>query len=269
MLASVFGLVVKSAQHTGRNPLAVGSINYMFAGLAGGAILILDSSWNPDLATILIGGITGVFYVVAFWFLVIAVKQGGIAITMAIVRLGVLVPILCSVFIWHESPSMIQTVGILLVCLSLPFLSVGVSGKDTSLGSTVWLIGALFVATGFCHLSPKLFREVAPQGQETVYLASLFGVAGLLSFLFIRQQGIILQRRDYGHGILQGACNLLATFSLAMTLKYLPGTLVFPFTSAAGVAMTTAAATIVWKEKLGIYAYVGIALSVLALILIN
>lgn len=241
----------------------------MFAGLAGAAILMLDPDWNPDLATILIGGVTGVFYVVAFWFLVIAVKQGGVAVTMAIVRLGVLMPILCSIFIWHESPSMIQTLGILMVCLSLPFLSIGVAGNNTTLGSTAWLIGALFVATGFCHLSPKLFREVAPQGHETVYLASLFGVAGLLSFLFIKQQGIVLHRRDYGHGILQGGCNLLATFSLAMTLKYLPGTLVFPFTSAAGVAMTTAAATIVWKEKLGIYAYVGIALSILALVLIN
>jgi len=162
-----------------------------------------------------------------------------------------------------------QSIGITLVCVSLPFLSRGVSGNDMTMGSTIWLIGALFIATGFCHLSPKLFREVAPDGSDTVYLFSLFGVAGLLSLAFVRKQKIQVRRRDYGHGILQGSCNLLGTYSIAMTLKYLPGTFVFPFTSAAGVALTTAAATLVWKEKLGVSAYVGIGLSVAALVLIN
>jgi len=268
-LTSVFGLVVKSADHTGRNPVSVGSINYMFAAIASGLILLADQAWQPDAATVLIGAATGVFYVVAFWYLVIAVRQGGVAITMAIVRLGVLIPILCSIFIWYETPSVAQTVGILFVCISLPLLSIGVAENKMSLGSTIWLIGMLFVTTGFCHLSPKIFRELAPQGDETVYLFSLFSVAGVLSLIFIKKQGIPLQRRDYGHGILQGICNLLGTYSIAMALKYLPGTFVFPFTSAAGVALTTAAATIIWKEKLGLYAYVGIALSIIALVLIN
>ncbi len=247
----------------------MGSINYMFAAVASGFILFADQAWHPDAATVLIGMATGVFYVVAFWFLVIAVRQGGVAITMAIVRLGVLIPILCSIFVWNETPSVAQTVGILFVCISLPLLSISVGGNDMSLGRAVWLIGVLFVTTGFCHLSPKLFRELAPQGQETVYLFSLFSVAGVLSLAFIKNQGIPVQRRDYGHGILQGICNLLGTYSIAMTLKYLPGTYVFPFTSAAGVALTTAAATIFWKEKPGLYAYLGIALSIISLVLIN
>lgn len=265
---SAFGLIVKSAQHTNRNPVAVGCINYIFAGIASTIILFFSGHGERDYATISIGASTGVFYVVAYWFLVIAMRQGGVAITMAIARLAVLVPILCSIFIWYEMPSVAQTIGIVCVCAALPFLSIGIGGK-TAMGSTVWLITALFITTGFCHLSPKLLHEVAPEGQMTVYLASLFSIAGLLSILLIRWQRIKVGRRDYGHGIILGTCNLLGTYCIAVTLQYLPGTLVYPFTSAAGVVLTTCAATLVWKEKIGRTAYFGICLTVIALVLVN
>lgn len=270
VLTSAFGLIVKSAQHTRRNPVAVGFINYIFAAVAGGVVLFVDGEWHPDLATVIIGSLTGIFYVTAFWFLVIAIRQGGVAVTMAIVRLAILIPILCSILVWSEIPSTGQTIGIIFVCLALPFLSAGVGGNGaTAINGTIWLIVALFVTTGFCHLSPKLLREVVPQGQITVYLFSLFGTSGLVSVFLIRWMRVPFHRRDYGHGILQGLCNLLGTFSIAMTLKYLPATFVFPFTSAAGVVLTTAAGTLVWKEKLGRSAYVGIALSIVALALVN
>jgi drug/metabolite transporter (DMT)-like permease len=267
---SSFGLILKSAHHTGRNPVTVGCLNYIAGAVFASLILLYDPGWRLEGVTVLIGAATGVFYVVSFWFLVQAIIQAGVAVTMAIVRLSVLAPILCSIFIWDEVPSFGQTVGILFVCIALPFLSTGVNQTGAlSFGRAGWLIGALLLTTGFCSLSPKLFSEMASQGQTPLYLFSLFGVAAVMSLVYLRIRRIAVYRREYGHGILQGLCNTLGASSMVLTLKYLPGTVVFPITSASGLVLTTAAATLIWKERIRPPAYVGIGLTLIALILVN
>ena len=271
LLSSIFGLVVKSAHHTGRNPIAVGGLNYVAAALLGGVFLFLDTEWEWDHLTILLGIATGVFYVVAFWFVARSVVQGGVAITMAIVRLSVVAPIACSIFIWNEIPSGLQTAGIVLVCLALPFLSVGTGDGQPAvrLRNTLWFIGALFVTTGFCSLSPKVFSELSTERQMPLYVFSLFATSALVSLVFFRIKRIPILRRDYAHGFVQGACNILSAVTMVMTLKHLPGTLVFPVTSASGLILTTAAAILIWKEQLRGRVYIGIGLTVIALVLVN
>ena len=271
LVTSCLGLILKSAQHTGRNPVAAGSLNYIIGAGFSGLALLFDPDWSWNLVTVLIGGVSGVFYVVAFWFLVRAIMEGGVAVTLAIIRLSVLIPILCSIFIWSEIPNVAQTIGIIVVCIALPFLSLGVGGQgvERTLKGTIWLVGALFVTTGMCHLSPKVFSEMAPQGQMSLYLFSLFFVAAIMSALYIRFKPVQVRRQDYGYGILLGAINVSGTWLLAITLQILPGTIVFPVTSALGLAVTTSAAVLIWKEQIRRPAYVGIGLTFIALILVN
>lgn len=270
LVTSCFGLILKSAHHTGRNPVAVGSLNYIVGAVFSGLALLFDPGWSWSLTTVLIGGVTGVFYVVAFWFLVRAIMNGGVAVTLAIIRLSVLIPILCSIFIWSEIPNAAQTVGILVVCMALPFLSLGVGqAADMTVKGTAWLVGALFVTTGMCHLSPKVFSEVAPQSQMALYLFSLFSVAAVMSALYIRFKPVQVRRHDFSYGIIQGAVNVAGTWLLVLTLKFLPGTIVFPVSSALGLAMTTSAAVLIWKEQIRRPAYVGIGLTFIALVLVN
>lgn len=262
---------MKSAHHTGRNPIAVGGLNYIAAAMIGSAFLLYDSEWRMDGITILIGVSTGLFYVGSFWFLVRAVVRDGVAVTMAVVRLSVLAPILCSIFIWNEIPTTGQTVGIVFVFLALPFLSIGVNQTRTSLnmGGAGWIIAVLFVATGFCNLSPKVFSELADQRQIPLYTFTLFVTAALASLLYFRINRVKVDRRDYGHGIMQGVCNILNAAVMVWTLKYLPGTVVFPVTSASALIITTAAATLIWKEQIRTPAYIGIGLTLIALVLVN
>lgn|GEM_PF-824340 len=269
LLTSVFGLIIKSAHHTGRNPIAVGGLNYIAAAILGGLYLFFDSQWRMDEITVLIGVGTGLFYVVSFWFLARAVARNGVAVTMALVRLSVLAPILCSIFIWDEIPTFAQTVGIVFVCLAFPFLSLGGPQGHGALSGGWWLIAALFVATGFCNLSPKVFSELAAPEQIPLYAFALFGTSAVASLVYFRTAGIRVDRNEYGHGIVQGTCNILSAATMIWALKYLPGTIVFPVTSAAGLVITTAAATLFWKEQLRTPAFVGIGLTLVALVLVN
>ncbi len=248
----------------------MGSLNYGAGAVISGLLLLFDPGWVWHWTTVLIGAVSGFFYFVAFRFLIQALLQGGVAVTLAIVRLSVLIPILCSIVIWYETPNLPQIAGIITVCIALPLLTLGVGRQsDLSLRGAVWLVGALFTTTGFCHLSPKVFSELAPQSQMSLYLFSLFAVSGFMGLYYIWYKPIRVRLPEVWWSGILGACNVAGTWLLVLTLKFLPGTVVFPFVSAVGLVITTLVAILYWKEQVRRLAYVGIGLTLVAVVLVN
>ncbi|MYB61822.1 MAG: DMT family transporter [Gemmatimonadetes bacterium] len=270
VVTSCFGLILKSAHHNGHNALAVGSLNYGAGAVISGLLMLADPGWAWHWTTVWIGAVSGFFYFVAFRFLIQALLQGGVAVTLAIVRLSVLIPILCSIVIWYEVPNLAQIAGIITVCIALPLLTLGVGRQaELSLRGVAWLVGALFITTGFCHLSPKVFSELAPQSQMPLYLFSLFAVSGIMGFFYFWTKPIRARMPELRWSVLLGAVNVSGTWLLVLTLKYLPGTVVFPFVSAVGLVITTLVAILYWKEQVRGLAYVGIGLTLVAVVLVN
>ncbi len=270
LVTSCFGLILKSAHHNGHNALAVGSLNYGAGAVFSGLMMLADPGWIWQWTTVLVGAASGFFYFIAFYFLIQALLQGGVAVTLAIVRLSVLIPILCSIVIWYEIPNLLQTAGIMAVCVALPLLTLGVGRQSgLPLRGVAWLVGALFVTTGFCHLSPKLFNELAPQSQMPLYLFTLFAVSGAMGLCYLRLKPIRASLPDVWWSLVLGACNVSGTWLLVVTLEFLPGTVVFPFVSAVGLVITTLVAILYWKEPVRRPAYFGIGLTLVAVVLVN
>ena len=269
-MTSCFGLILKSAHQNGHNALAVGSLNYGAGAVISGLLMLADPDWVWQWTTVVVGAVSGFFYFVAFRYLIQALLQGGVAVTLAIVRLSVLIPILCSIVIWYEIPNLTQTAGIITVCIALPLLTLGVGRQsELSLRGVAWLVGALFITTGICHLSPKVFSELAPQSQMPVYLFCLFAVSGIMGLIYIWNKPIRTRLPDVRWSVLLGACNVAGTWLLVLTLKHLPGTVVFPFVSAVGLVITTLVAILYWKEQVRGPAFVGIGLTLVAVVLVN
>ena len=248
----------------------VGSLNYAAGALLSCILMLADSDWVWHGVTMLIGGVSGFFYFVAFYFLIQALLQGGVAVTLAVVRLSVIIPIICSIFIWDESPNGLQILGIVAVCVALPFLSLGV-GRNTSLSlrGVAWLFGAVFITTGFCHLSPKVFSELSPQNHMPLYLFSLFCVSGVMGLCYIWLKSFDTSLSDVKWSVLLGFCNVVGTWLLVLTLNSLPGTIVFPFVSAVGLVITTVVAIFYWKEQVRTLSFIGIGLTFIAVVLVN
>ena len=75
--------------------------------------------------------------------------------------------------------------------------------------------------------------------------------------------------RDYPPGLVLGALNVLINLFLLGALEQLPGAIVFPVSSAGGVLLVTVSSAFLWRERLGRAALSGVAVSIVALILIN
>ena len=271
LFSSSFGLIVKHSQASGRNLLVVGAINYTVAAFAAAISVIYKGDFEFSDATCVIGILGGIAYVVSFFFLMNVIRLTGISITWAIIRLSVLVPVLFSIFYWHEMPNSYQIAGISFVCLSLPLLSIN-SNADTHssmFNKTSLLIIILFIVTGGCGLAAKAFSEFTTGDQRQMYLLFLFGTAAIISVSALFVQKSPPKVRDIPFGIILGLCNICGNYCLLLALMKLPGMVVFPISSSMGVVLTTLAGMAVWHERLRKLAIAGIVSAIIAVVLIN
>jgi drug/metabolite transporter (DMT)-like permease len=271
LLLSSFGLVTKHYQASGRNMLAVGAINYAFAAFAAGLSVVYKRSFEFDSTTCIIGVLAGVCYFTAFFLMITTVKFSGISITWSAIRLAVLVPILFSIFYWHEHPSIHQIAGIGFVCISLPLLSIrpGADGDRRMFGWGSVLVIALFLAAGGVNLAPKAFSEFSPDSHRQMYLLFLFSAAAMTSSSALLVKRSLPKLPDVPYGITLGMCNLLARHCLLLALKRLPGIVVFPISGSMSIVLMALAGMAIWHEKLRILNVSGIASAVIAVVLIN
>ena len=90
-----------------------------------------------------------------------------------------------------------------------------------------------------------------------------------MGLVFIWTKSIQISFYDVQWSGLLGAINVAGTWLLVVTLKVLPGTIVFPFVSAGGLVLTTIVAILYWKEDVRVLSYIGIGLTLIAVVLVN
>lgn len=270
IFSSSFGLVVRYAQGRDRNLLAVGAINYITAAVVNALIAISNRSLIPSRATLIIGFLGGIVYVISYLLLVPSIRLKGVSITTAVVRLSILIPVIFSIFIWNEHPNTTQTFGIILAILSLPMLGIGNKGNSGRIDMRVMIPSIiLFFTNGGCLLSIKSFHELGVDSQKELFLAILFGTAAFFAIIAWLLKSDNSSKDDIMPGIALGTCNIFGNLLLIIALERLPGVIVFPFTSSVGLVLATVFAMIAWEERLRKIGIVGIVLATLAAVFIN
>jgi len=271
LFSAGFGLVVRDAQGRDRNLWAVGAINYVFAALFHLVRAVAAGSPAPTAPTWAIGVLGGIAYVGSYAVLVPTMQLRGVSITTAILRLSVIIPILVSMLVWGERPDTVQTVGGVMAIVALPLLAYRPS--DANEGSMSkrdrWVAVIVFVGNGLCMLAIRGFRQVDLPGQESWFLAILFGTAAIVACLGWWRNRSGSRLLDVGHGVLLGICNAVGNLALVQALQHYDSVLVFPFQAAVGMVFTAIFARIAWRERITRTESVGMVTALIAVILIN
>jgi hypothetical protein len=110
----------------------------------------------------------------------------------------------------------------------------------------VYLLIGLFLLNGFNLVALKAFRQAGVVGEDGLFLAFLFGRAAVLGIVvwYPRRQGTRLA--DLLPGVALGLTNAGANLAMVAALRALPGFIAFPFHSAVGLVVSTAAARLIW-----------------------
>jgi drug/metabolite transporter (DMT)-like permease len=266
-----FALILRGAQQRRVDDVAVGMINYIFASAT--YWLIAGVWWPEQGASIAVrfGLFGGCFNVAIFLLLLTAMHLKGVAVSIAMVRLAVVVPLAAAIIFFHEAPEMVQSWGIMLALLALPLLSLdkGVSDQPLTLQRMGMLLG-LFVCNGMALLLLKWYQTTGTAAGRFIYLATVFTVSGLIvGLVWARAQHRWLGKAELVWGTWLGLSNAITNILIFMTLDVLLASVMFPILAAVGLSLTTILAAVFWREIPGKLGWAGITLAVVAVVLAN
>lgn len=285
LFSSAFGIVLRIAMDRRCNPWAVGVVNYV----AATAIQLIRHAatglpWQADARTVGIGAAVGALYAFNFLLFVPLLGRRGVSVPSAMSRLAVVFPIAASLLVWGERLDAPQAAGLALSLVAMPLLTLSPTHRPHSGegagdlptrprrhidARTAALLVALLCGNGFSMVLTKAWERSAPAGQQALYLASLFGCAGLVAGAFWLAHRRGSGRRDLIPGAALGATNALSNWGLVAALSILPAVLVFPFFSAAGLVFTAILARLLFRETITRLESTGIVVTLAAVTLAN
>ncbi len=270
MTSVTVAVLLKVSEGAGRNRLAVALVNYCAASMLTFILWLLGGAIPMSRITVICGIYAGITWVVSLILMMYAIKLIGVAISSAVIRTGVVLPVILSVALWSEMPGALQVVGIVLAAVAVVMLSLKVVRVERKWHWHYALIMALvWLASGAAQLASKLFAEECHPVEREGYLVVLFLVASGFTWLWLKGTGRSIKMGDLSYGTAVGVPNALTGFFLVTALGVVPGIIVFPTSAAAGVLLTVLFGVTIWREKLGLKGAVGIAIAVLALVLVN
>jgi len=191
-------------------------------------------------------------------------------------RSAVVIPLLASAVIWRERLAPLELGGSAVALLALALVlsevrtraAANPSSRRTASPSLLWLV-LLFLTDGLVMVPALAFRQEMSSAETMPFQTVIFATAFLLSTLLYYLGRPRLSRQTLQWGSLLGVANLGNYLFLVLALTVLPGLVVYPAIAAGEVGLTAVAGRLLWKERLGGRSWLGIALVVAALVMIQ
>ena len=249
--------------------------NYVFA--AGTGFLMCK---QLDTPTQLVGEpwfglslLTGFWFIFTYVLMTASTQRSGVTVTSLSSKLSVVLPTLAGVVLFSEKLNLIATMGIVLALVAL-VLVVGGKNKIDKSHKTNWLLPVLiFFGTGTGDILMKL-TEQRNQGDDMgfmiafiYFIAMLFGII-LVVIDLIRGKSKWQWKSALG-GIGLGIINFFSTYSVYHAMRCFDNVVLFPVYNIGVVSVTALVGLLFFKEKLTWKNYLGLAIAIIAVILIT
>ncbi len=277
------GIIFKYAALRHLDRVGLLTINYIVAfGVALWALpepLAVETFQGYPWTLVTLGIVLGALFILGFFLFAYATHRVGLALSIGVMRISVLIPVLASWLIWSETPSTPQGLGLLFASGAFYLIAktedAAGTQEDVKVSRrTVFLIlFSLFASGGLVDISLKVFQEgFAKDFSEAAFLLLVFGVAFLIGTMIVIQQAARGRRYSLQLiplGILLGGINYGAAFFLLEAIERLAGPVVFPLNSISIVLGGAFLGVYVWDETLSKANWVGLLMATVALLLIG
>ena len=216
--------------------------------------------------TIFMGSINGVLYLLGFVLLQVNVRKNGVVLSGVFMKLGLLVPMVMSVLLFAEMPSLIQTVGFLLAVGAIVLINYEKDDKNSRFGFGLIL---LLLAGGSGDAMSKVFNEIGAPALSDQFLLYTFFSAFLLctAMTVVKKEKIGL--KEVLFGFLIGIPNFFSAKFLLKALESISAVIVYPTYSVATLLVITLAGVLFFKEKLKYRRWAALGVILVSLVLLN
>ena len=268
-------LILKHADQKGISWLGLIRVNYAAAAIIAFLLLVVRPPISVSRSTLWVAALAGVSYVAALVIWSKAIQRSGIALTVGFTRISVIVPVLVSMLVWKEIPRWHQGLGIVLGIAAMLITGRAAAAdpnpqtpRGRRFGGQVSLF-ALFAVSGVAALSSKLFQKLCPIQENLHFQTLLFVVAFMVATILYYIEKQRTGRVSLELGAVLGGVNLGSSVFMVLALGLVSGTLAFPVSAAAEVAVIAVLGKVIWKERLDRLSIFGLVLTVISLLLVQ
>lgn len=212
-----------------------------------------------------------------FVFIALSIRHSGLVKTEVAQRLSLFIPLLASFFLFHEKMESLKMLGIVVGLLAI-LCSIGWQRNKNSRLATDSRHKALYPLLVFIGMGiiDILFKQVALH-VSIPYISSMFiifvmamfiATLLLLYFLFVEKQNF--SKKAVGYGLVLGVfnfCNILFYMKAHRALPENPS-VVFTGMNIGVISLGALIGVLFFKERLSLLNYLGIALSIVSVLII-
>ena len=216
--------------------------------------------------TLGLGAIHGVLYLASFVLLQVNVRRNGVVLPGIFMKLGLLVPMVVSIFAFGEIPTPLQAVGFCIAIAAI--ILINLEKGDTVLGFRAGLI-ALLLGGGAADAMSKVYEEIGDSSLSDQFLFYTFLVALILCIGLMVLKKQRPGKSEIFFGLLIGIPNYFSARFLLLSLDTVSAVIAYPTYSVATILLISLAGVLFFREKLSRRQWLAVAIILAALILLN
>ena len=250
------------------------TVNYLVAFIFAFGVGLAEGSGanigSQSIYLMIFCVIVGAFFIGNFVVYGKSVHTNGVGITIASMRLSLLVPVLISVFLYAEYLNMLKIVGILLVFGALVLLIPKKNSVQIGNMNASWLLVIIFLLSGFADASLKVYNEdFSANLNESMFMGMVFVGAFIIGAVFcMMRDGPLITKKEALLGASIGIPNLYSSIFLIYALDGISGAVAFPIVNTINVLGGTFLGLLIWSDKVSTKQWAGIGVAILAIILL-
>ena len=218
--------------------------------------------------------LTGFWFIFTYLLMTASTQSSGITITSLSSKLSVVLPTLAGVLIFHEHLNLKVSIGIVLALVALVLVVGGNGGKTDKFQVTKLLLPLLiFFGTGIGDILMKLNEQRNTADNMGFMIAFIYAIAMLFSVILVAYDIIggksKWQTKSLVGGIALGVINFFSTYCVFHAMRYFDNVILFPIYNIGVVCLTALVGWLMFKEKLTWKNYLGLAIAIIAVVLIT
>lgn len=214
----------------------------------------------------------GVSYMCATVMNLLAIKYGGVPLTVLVMAYSLIIPTVFAIIAYGEYPAWTFYVGLIFLMVSLFFIGVPRKGEKKQQVNAQWLIciTLAFIGNGMCSLLQTHYQRLSGGLYRSEFMIIAMGIVflGQLVAIYadrktVYDAGFKRAIMGAGSGLFNGAVNLLIMVLVGM----MSSSLVFPLYSGISLVTSVIASRIFFKKNPDLLSYIAIGL--VAIVLLN
>lgn len=243
--------------------------NYLMCLLIGmlftGFDRVFPASSNLP-ATLGMGALNGILYLSSFVIYQRSVKRNGMVLSSTFMKLGLLVPIVLSVCVLFELPTILQIIGFVVALVGIVLMQLG--GKDPGGKFSAGLL-LLLILGGGAEAMSELYDAVGDVSLSSQFLLYTFLSAFLLCCILTVCKKEKPNRYSILFGLAIGIPNYFSARFLLLSLQHVPAMIAHPTYSAVSVGIVSILGVCLFRERLAKRQWIAMGIILISLILLN